>query len=200
MINYLRQLFGKSSTSVRIYYNGKCSHEAGRNPEIIWPHLNIHPPLKGLEGVAAVKHVFKYNKFVNVIYSHSGIIKINMGDISESLLRVNIPVIKFSNVARYNPEGPGGAIYQIEHSRYVKRAMIKLGIHPLPIFYIIGITPAIKQYPHLALSMRNTTVDKALDSIASTFHGIVEYGDCKMPDSKQAVDIEFEWLNVEKHL
>ena len=76
---------------------------------------------------------------------------------------------------QYNPTLAIGAI---ESTKEVEAAMRKLQVRPVPAIGVQLLAEPAKGLPHFPPSMKNVTVEQALDSIAKTFKDVVVYGAC----------------------
>lgn len=194
VIKDLQLALAHTGKFARIYFHAACYQ--GDDPRVLFPVIDVQPPPSGESGLEAVRKIFRDNKDVRVTETRSGIVTIVIGKVSGAILSTELPLLKLSQSARYNPGGPGGAIDTIESAAVVKAAAHKLGIHQEPYFYIGLMEPPMKTLPHLPPQMRNVTVDQALDSIAKTFPGVVVYGECTRPDGGVLVDINFHWFKT----
>jgi len=76
---------------------------------------------------------------------------------------------------QYNPVL---AVSAIENTQEVKAAMHRLGVRPVQTLAAQLLIQPAPGLPHLRSSIKDITVDQALDLIAETFNGIVVYGAC----------------------
>lgn len=178
-----------SGQVARIFFHGTCRIEHGEN--VLFPVLHVHSPTKGQSGLHAVREIFRDNPNVAVSQDSSGIIRIWIGKLSTTILDGNLSSLKLSQDAQYNPDGPDGAIYTIEHTEEARAAMAKLKIRQAIMLYIGGSEPALEKLPHLVPLITNNTIQQTLDTIAKTFRGAVTYGECQLPDGENLIDIEF---------
>ena len=196
VIKYLQTALRPTGKAARIYFHGTCN--AGGANGLRFPEIDVQPPLDSQTGLDAVRAIFRNDRGVTVTESSSGVIRISIGDVSTQIMNARLPLLKLNQPARYNPDGPGGAIDAIEQAGAVKAAMRKLGVSQEPVFYIGLREPAISTRPHLARSMKDVTVDQALDSIARTFPGVVVYGECTQRGGGRLIDIKFDWFRTGK--
>jgi hypothetical protein len=196
VIKYLQTALRPTGKAARIYFHGTCN--AGGTNGLRFPEIDVQPPAESETGLDAVRAIFRNDKGVMVTESRSGVIRISIGDVFTQILNARLPSLRLNQPARYNPDGPGGAIDTIEQAAAVKTAMRKLGVSQGPVFYIGLREPAIRTRPHLPRSMKNVTVDQALDSVAKTFPGVVVYSECTQPGGGRLIDIKFDWFHTDK--
>jgi hypothetical protein len=60
----------------------------------------------------------------------------------------------------------------------VEAAARRLGLEKPVTVYSIFVREPMKGLPHLPASTRDVTMEQALDAVASTFGGLVVYGEC----------------------
>jgi hypothetical protein len=193
----LQSALSSTQYGVRLYFHGACSagsESALRFPSVdVLPPPDLSPPDKE-QGVSAVREIFRNDKNVVVsVDSSQNVVRITIGNVYKSVLDTRIPSIKLTNTARYNPDGPGGAIDALEFAAPVQSAMRVLRMHQEPAFYIGLKQPSLPRSPHLPPSMRGLTFDQALDAIAKTFPGVVVYGECESHNKSHRIDIQFDW-------
>ncbi len=170
--SYLRPALKSSGGAARLDFGVPCEPWA---EDVPFPHINAQPPPKGATGLTAVRQMFRNDTQVVITRDQFGIIRITIGRVSTAVLQTRIALLTLKPVERYNDFM---AIEAIENTRAVKAAMHKLG---LQLTGGVGgqiFTLPAKGLPHLPSSMRNVTMDQALDSVARTFADIVTYGMC----------------------
>jgi hypothetical protein len=123
--------------------------------------------------------MFQNHKEITVA-EESGIIRIRIGNMPDAILRTRISLIKLKPMEQYNPDP---AMAAIEETKEVKTAMRRLGFQS-PVVVASGpLAVPEEEFLHLPTSIRNVTMDEALDLIAKTFKGIVIYGACARPSN-----------------
>lgn len=192
VIKYLQLALAPAGKAFRIYFRGSCSAQGGAR--VLFPLIDAQPPAKGQRGLEGARDIFRKDSDVTVTEGPPGIVRIKIGNVSTAILSTRLPFVKLTQTAQYNPEGPGGAIDMIEGTRPIETAMARLGLRQVPVFYIGAREPALSTLPHLPPSIKDVTLDQALDSIAKTFRGVVTYGECTRPNGTDLIDIEFQWL------
>lgn len=191
-IKYLQLAQVPVGKAVRVYFNGTCD----ARDHVLFPKINIQPPVNGETGLGAIRHIFRNDRKVTVTEDRSGMIRIRIGDISAAILNTRLSLLRLSQDARYNPNGPDGAIDAVLGAASVKTAMDRFRVRQMSSFFIIIWQQPMSSLPHLPSSMKNVTVDQALDSIARTFRGNVMYGECTKPDGSGLIDITFQPLHT----
>jgi hypothetical protein len=122
---------------------------------------------------ARVDDIFSRSKQVTVSRNRSGHIIILVGNVSEEVLKTKISVITFTPSERYNARE---AIVPIIRAKEVQTKLSKLGLEE-PMIAISGrVLEPDSRLPHLEASMRNVTMEDALDQVAQKFGGIIIYG------------------------
>jgi len=192
VIKFLQSALARTGSAARIYFHGTC--DVNPDGSLQFPAINI-VPLSGDEvGVAAVQEMFRNDKDVMVTSDTPGVIRIVIGSVSRTILDTRLPSLRLTKTAQYNPGGPGGAIDAFESTAAVQAAMRESKVHQESDFYIGLEQPVLARLPHLRSSIKDMTVDQALDSIAKTFPGVVVYGECARPDNSHTIDLWFDWL------
>jgi hypothetical protein len=161
----------------RIYYRGNCQPDAHFGAS--FPQLDVQPPSKGRNGVAAVRDVFRHEKHVSIKEADRGVIRVRIGSVPDAVLRVRISNLALTPEEQYNY---WPAIFRIQNAPEVQSAMQALKIRMPARTISIGIAQPADGLPHLPGVLTNVTMDQALDLVAKTFRGIILYGFCTPPD------------------
>lgn len=185
VLRHLRPMLESAGKSGRLYYRGTCK-EQGWDP-IQFPSVSVSPPRKGEADIAAIQDMFRADKEIEVSEEPLGLIRIRIGQVSHSMLETNISILNLKPMEQYNA---AEAINAIENASDVIKVMHERGIEAVPIFLGLEVTPTRKE-PHLPPSISNTTVDRVLDMIATTFKGVVVYGECPRTGAVQQFYIGF---------
>lgn len=188
VLRYLRPALNSIGKSGRIYYRGTCK-ERGWDP-IQFPNTDVQLSPKGMTDLDKIRGMFRNDGDVRVTEQRPGIIRIDIGKVSAAILQTKISLLELSPVEQYNP---AEAINAIEHTKYVQNAMQRLGVSLVPIFLGLEVSPS-RGLPHLPSSMKDVTFDKALDTVASTFRGIIVYGECPQTGVAQEFYVGFAGL------
>ena len=188
VVKYLRPVLMVHGGAGRIYYSTFCAEKDGT--PLPFPEVKVQAPRKGATGLVAIREIFKNDKRVRVAKDRSGMIRIWIGQPEFPLLQTRIGSVSFRVEEQYNGEL---AIGTIETSKEVEAAMRRFGIEqPVTIFGgSINEPEAGRSLPHLPASLKNVTMDEALDTIATTFGGIVIYETCADPSGKRLVSLDF---------
>lgn len=185
VLKYLRPAL-KSAGSGRIYYSTVCS--ANDNTALPFPHVDVGPPSKDKRDLAAVREIFKNKKEVIVTEDLSRMIRISIGKPSSAILQTRIHSLTLTPDQQYNP---GLAVIAFETAREVKSAERELGFaHPLTLLDM-NVSEPEKGKPHLPTSVKDITLDQALDLIAKTFGGIVMYGTCAHSKGERLYTLDY---------
>jgi len=189
IIRRVHSALGPTHRAVRLYFHGFCDVNDGN--AVQFPHINVLPPEGNEEGIPAVLEMFRNDKSVMVSTDSSKIVRITIGNVYKPVLDTRLSSIKLTNVAQYNPNL---AIDALESAAPVQAARRLYRMHQESQMVIEAIAPPLRGEPHLPASMRNLTVDQALDSIAERFHGAVVYGECENGDKSHTVGIRYAWF------
>ncbi len=187
IIERLKSALSSTQYSARMYFHGTCYGNGG--DALRFPKIEVLPPKDGEHGVSAVRGMFRKNANVLVSVDASNIVRITVGKVYKPILETRLTSIELSDEARYNPDGPAGAIDAIEETAPVQEAMREYRMHRESAFYIGLLTPPIPKLPHLPAKMKDLSLDQTLDVIAKTFPGVVVYGECENLDMSYTIDI-----------
>ncbi len=176
VLGYLRDLAWSSRKAIRIYYSADCQPEKASNVDysVPFPFFRVQPPSRGKTGLLGVREIFKNAKDVTITEKPKGIIRIWIGKVPTEILRTRIAVLTLNKEAQFDPDLAIGAI---ESTKEMGAAMTSLRVISSPDGGGL-VAPAEKGLPCLPASLKNVTVDQALDMIAKTWGGPVIYGVC----------------------
>jgi len=155
----------------RLDYNAICRGKGFES--VLFPRVFVQPPSNGTTGVIAVHEIFRNDNTVVVTEGPPGIIKIRIGKMPDEILQTKLSLLTLTPEEQYNGGIAFGALGRNED---FKAAMDQLGIRPVPVLSDYSLNPTLPTLPHLPSSMRNVTVEQAVEAIARTFKGIVLYG------------------------
>lgn len=179
VLGYLRDVAWSSRKAIRLYYRADCQSmkNSGVDYSVPFPFFPVQSPSADEIGVAAVREIFKNAKDVTITEEPLGIIRISVGKVPTEILRTRISLLTLDREAQYDPSF---AIAAIESSNEVEAAKTSLGLSEAP---DAGGLVALAEngLPCLPASMKNITVDQALDMIAKTWGGPVIFGVCSSP-------------------
>jgi hypothetical protein len=187
VIKYLRPALLSRGGAGRIYYSTACKTKDGET--LPFPRVEVRTPSKGTTGLVAVREIFENDKHVMVSEDRSGMIRVTIGQLASALLQTRIHSLTLKPHERYNAQL---AISAIENTTEVEVAERKLGFDHPNIVFGGGIALPEKgvRLPHLPASMKDLTMDQALDAVARTF-GIVIYETCAERSGKHLVSLDF---------
>jgi len=182
VITVLWPVLKNSGKVARIYYTASCPSDADYFPYYPYPFpvIPVHAPPDALSGLAAVRYMFGDVKKITIEEQPVGVIRIRIGQISDTILKTHISQINLKQTLKQEAQyTPLFAIYAIEGAKEVQDAMRDLHIQSDSRPYIQLMTEPSEKLPHLPEALSNVTMDQALDLVAQTFGGIVEYGTCE---------------------
>jgi len=146
-----------SAKAVRVYYRARC--QKVDNYQIPFPKDIAEG------GIAAMEE-------------RPGIFSIRIGNVPDELLRTKIPNLVLTPVQQYDA---WSAIRAIEGTPEFTSAIRKLRLHRESRVSNQPVQMPMAGLPHLPSTMKNTTVDQALDAVAKTLGVVVVYGYCESP-------------------
>ncbi len=173
LLRPLREALVSTGGIGRVYFSGPC--HAGDWYLLPCPRLSVQSPTRVGTGLRAVRYIFKNDRGVTVTQGGMGMIRIWIGNPSIGLLQTRIGSLTLTPSEQYNAMD---AITAIENAQEFQIAMRRLGFKAPLTIVGMSVTPPEEGLPHLPKSLKNVTVDEALDQIARTFGGIVFYGTC----------------------
>ena len=171
----------------RITFSGVCS--GGKFPFPVFPKVSAKPTHER-DVLAAVRDIFQKDESVRVLRDPAGMIRITIGQPPTALLQTKLKSLKFDTQQQYNGEL---AVDAILDAKEVEVAMPKFGLEKGVKMVAGGINVPEngRPLPHLPASIKNMTMDQALDLVAKTFGGIVIYETCEEPGGKRLVLLDF---------
>lgn len=188
-LRYVEPVLKSAGGAGRLYYRADCWTSGGDG--ILFPPLQLEAPAESKTGLAALKDIFRKEKGVTIAGGRSGISRISIGNVGYELLNTKIQVLTFTPSQRYNTEE---AIVAIERTKEVQAKMRELGLQEPPTVYFGRVLEPASGLPHLPASMKNVTMDEALDGLAQTFGGLVTYGECESADGKHLFSVDFLYI------
>jgi hypothetical protein len=179
VLEYLRDVAWSSRKAIRLYYRADCQpmKDSVVDYSVPFPFFPLHPPSPDKAGIAAVREIFKNAEDVTIAEEPPGITRIWIGKVPTEILRTRISLLTLDRQAQYDPSFAIGAI---ESTKELEAAETSLRVSAAP---NVGglVAPAENGLPSLPASMKNITVDEALDMIARTWGGPVVFGACTDP-------------------
>lgn len=189
MLGYLRPVLYSAQMAARINFYGSCYGRATEN--IPFPSTSVHRPLANASGMAAVQQIYGNDKNVVIYEIGKKIIGIDIGNVPKDILGIKLTYFTLTPMGQYNPNE---AIIDMMNLNQMLRATHKLNAHAKQSFTnMIEVRPAAG-LPHLPGGFENETFGSVLNLVASTFKGIVVYGDCTYPDGTRLYDAYFTGL------
>ena len=180
---YMRPALIYAGGVARVYYAGECParDRTGLVQMLPFPLVWLEPTPQGATGTDAIRQTFRDDPNVSVVQDRSGMLRITIGSVSDLVLKTRIPSLTLDRSEQYNVLS---AIDKIAFTVdiYAKQNGLPFGEAPSVIDHLVG--GWIDGAPHLPATMKNVTLDDALDAVARTFGGIVVYGQCARPDGK----------------
>ena len=178
-LKYLWPSLHSGAKAGRVYYSAACEGQT-----VPLPEAEVQPPSKGSTGLAAVRSMFRNNRYATVTEDKAGIVRIKIGTVPDAILHTKISTLTISPMDQYDERS---AIVAIENTKEVQSSMRRLGIRLPVIPYIGAVQMPISGLPHMPASVTNITMDQALDIVAVTFGNDILYGVC---DQSGMFDIE----------
>jgi hypothetical protein len=122
--------------------------------------------------LAQVSYLFAKSKKVTISRGRSGQFRIFVGDVSDELLRTKINLVSFGPTERYNAID---AIIAITQTKEIQAKLRELGLEQ-PLTFCPGASQEPnRRVPHLPVSVKNVTMEEALDQVAETFDCVIIY-------------------------
>jgi hypothetical protein len=188
-LQYLAPALKSTGRVGRLYYRADCWTERGDG--ILFPWLELVTPAESKTGLAAIQDIFRKEKQVTVTEGRSGITRISMGNVSYELLSTKIHALTFTPRQRYNVQD---AIWAIERSKEVEGKVRELKLEHPPTVFTGRVLEPEAGLPHLPMSLRNVTMDEALDRVAQTFGELITYGECVNGNGTRLVSVDFDYI------
>lgn len=177
IVGYLKPILQNSQLVGRMYYSGDCNDDSGNGPK--FPIFDLEPPSPNSSGLSVIRKLFRNAPNVGVSASEDGIVRITLGEVSTEFLETKIHALDLDLFSQYDYTR---AIWQIEGSAEAKAAAERLGVRRESSLLEMALTDGPEEgRPHLPPSLKNVTLDQALDLVATTFKGIVIYSACNPP-------------------
>ncbi len=171
-LKYLWPILKSNRMAARVYYEAKC--DPGSQYLMDFPPIDMRSPGQGLTGIEAIRSLFAEN--IHVEGSRHDIVRITIGSVQTSILSTKISSVRWSPIGQYNPEL---AALTPQGAPEVKSEMSRLKIQSPSVYMNIILAQPAPGLIHLPTSITDVTMDRALDLVATTFHGIVLYGTCQ---------------------
>jgi len=122
--------------------------------------------------LARVSYLFAKSKKMTISRGRSGQLRIFVGDVSDELLTTKINLVSFGPTERYNAID---AIIAITQTKEIQARLRELGVEqPLTAYPGARQVPN-RRVPHLPVSIKNVTMEEALDQVAETFGCVIIY-------------------------
>jgi hypothetical protein len=188
VLKYLLPALMSRGGSGRIYYSTACKTKDSQT--LPFPRVEGRPPSKETTGLVAVREIFENDKHVMASEDRSGIVRVTIGQPERALLQTRIHSLTLKPHEQYNAML---AIFAILNSKDVEPAVHQLGFDQPNIVFggDIALPEKGVWLPHLPASMKDLTMDQALDAVARTFGGIVIYETCAERSGKRLVSLDF---------
>lgn len=179
LIGLLSTVFSTHSEAARVYFESSCKSRSKPNlltlGSLPLPTISIRSVSAAQSPSAAVRQIFLDNRNVSTYTNDSGLVVVEIGNVNRDILETKINSIRLSSSQRYTPQL---AIDKILRHVAIQTAEGKrnLSLLPRPMdLHVVSPSPGL---PHLPSQFGPVTLDQALDSVASTFHGVVIFGIC----------------------
>jgi hypothetical protein len=185
ILGHLLPAFKRNPTGVRISYAARC--EAARNFPLI-PPTRLHEASRSNTALEAARIVFEGDSDVIVTSEEMGNVRIEIGNVPDSLLRTKIATLRLNEIEQYNPIDAIGAILAMKE---VQKAAAALHLKPVPVVRVQLLRPSTPGAPHMPSILHNLTVDQILDMLAARFKGAVLYGVCTQGPQPRQFSIDY---------
>ncbi len=171
----------------RLYALGKCGENGGEG--IRFPKLELQAAANGKTGVEAIQDILRKDKGVSVTKGRTGMAEIRIGSVSSDFLKTKIARITLDPVERYNVWEALSAILQ---AKEVEISARRMGMEPATTIVLHHISEPAPGSPHLPTSMKDVTLDEALNRVAETFGGLILYRECVRKNGTRLFSVTFE--------
>ena len=119
-----------------------------------------------------VSYLFAKSKKVTISRGRSGQLRIFVGDVSDELLTTKINLVSFGPTERYNAID---AIIAITQTKEIQSKLRELGVEQPLTAYPGARQEPDRRVPHLPVSIKNVTMEEALDQVAETLGCLIIY-------------------------
>jgi hypothetical protein len=173
VLKYVGPALKAAKKAGRFYYAQTC--KANGEFPVPFPKLKVQAPSKHNKGLEAVREIFRNDQAVTVSEEPDGIIRVKIGRVPAAVLQTKIPLLRLKPREQYTPKL---AVMAIKNTKEVQGAISKLALEEPITIYSIALQDPMKGLPHLPATMRDITMDQALDIVAKTFGSAVVFGEC----------------------
>jgi hypothetical protein len=177
ILKYLWPVLSPTRKAGRIYYQAICPPNGNDYP-LMFPKIDARPPSVAGTELANIRSIFLHAKSVSVTADKSGLFRVRIGKIPDTILQTRIASLSFDADSQYNYLSAIGAI---ESAPEVQSAMATIGVDVPARVYHYGLVQPAAGLPHLPAQIADVTMDQALDMVARTWRGVVFYGACTVP-------------------
>jgi hypothetical protein len=171
LIRQLRPALEPVDGAARVYAVVDCQGTAATR----FPQITLQSPSKNKTGVDAVREIFGKDKRTTVTTDATGMPRIKFGKSPCALLQTKIHRLQFTTRQRYNIIEAEEAI---ENTKEVKASIRRLGLQQPIVVISENVQEPMEGVPHLPASIKDVTMDQALDLLAKTFASVVFYEEC----------------------
>lgn len=172
-------LLSTNVDGARVYFESSCKSDQKPNlltmGSLPFPRIGIQPAPGARSPLVVARQMFLGASNVSTNTNDNGLFVIEIGNVNKSILETKIDSIRLNSAQRYNPQL---AIEKILDFSTVQETENRLHLFLLSRPMDSQIVSPAPGLLHLPVQIRSTTLDKALDTVASTFHGIVIFGVC----------------------
>jgi hypothetical protein len=184
----LQRALKMHSSVARFYFDGAdCSSSDAFG--VPFPKMISQPAAANTSALASVRSVFEHDDRVTVTERPPGLIDIRVGGFSNALLQTRIQRLELTPDQQYNGED---AIFAILDYRTIRAAETAMGLsEPGGFDEHLVVMPEHSQ-PHLPPTLRDMTLDQALDLFATRFGDIVVFANCRKDGAeRESFVVEF---------
>lgn len=182
LVRQIQLVLKKHRQPVRIdFHSDRCDPEGDQGwnyQEVLLPDTKVNAPDSDESALASIRSLLRGNPSVIVSQDGSGLIRIRIGKVSDTLLSTKIRKIHLSPDVQFNEVLAIGAI---EDTPEVKAAILQLKRQSNVVPFFGSVQPPEEGLPRLPSRLTNITYGEFLDLTAKTFDNIVTHGECDIP-------------------
>jgi hypothetical protein len=175
VVNFVEEAFFNTHSVGSLVTGGTCN-PADATTDVVSDDLS-HPPAGPFQSIdEAITALSRIDPRVSWTRGPDGMLRVRDGNVPDDVLGIRLRRVQFKNRAQ-----PGFAIQDIlstpEVQAYFKEHHIEEGLYAR--MGDLGLLPGnTKGLPRLSTTLRNVTVEEALDHVAQFFHKLWIYSDC----------------------
>lgn len=158
VLKYVWPVLSSAKRSGRVYYRAVCPPNYRYYP-LRLPKIDVQQPSITGTALTDVRSIFRQNRNVKVAEDKTGIIRIGIGKVPDSVLQTRLSKLSFDAEGQYNTSSAIGAIESAPEVRSVMRTLnVRI---PARVYHYALVEPAAR-LPHLPAEISNVTWTKRL--------------------------------------